>query len=66
MDSQNSFFLDILQDKKLDCDSFDKSILMSTPHLDMNVHQSPPQVEMGQSAPTPPPPQIAKKKKINY
>ena len=46
MDSQNPFFLDILQDKEQGFKS-----LMSTPHLDMNVHQSPPQVEMGQSAP---------------
>ena len=27
--------------------------LMSTPHLDVNVHQSPPEVEMGQSTPPP-------------
>ena len=56
MDSQNPFFLNILQDKEQGFESFDSSILMSTPHSDMNVHQSPPQVEMGQSP-------IAKKKK---
>ena len=44
MDSQNPFFLDILQDKEQGFES-----LMSTPHLDVNVHQSPPEVEMGQS-----------------
>ena len=55
MDSQNPFFLNILQDKEQGFESFDSSILMSTPHSDMNVHQSPPQVEMGQSP-------IAKKK----
>ena len=32
-------------------ESFDSSILMSTPHSDVNFHQSPPQVEMGQSIP---------------
>ena len=48
MDSQNPFFLDILQDKE---QGFDNRILMSTSHLDVNVHQSPPQVEMGQFAP---------------
>ena len=46
MDSQNPFFLDILQDKEQGFES-----LMSTPHLDVNVHQSPPEVEMGQSTP---------------
>ena len=51
MDSQNPFFLDILQDKEQGFES-----LMSTPHLDVNVHQSPPEVEMGQSTPPPPPP----------
>ena len=51
MDSQNPFFLDILQDKEHVFESFDSNILMSTPHLDGNVHQSPPQVEMGQSTP---------------
>ena len=61
MDSQNPFFLNILQDKEQGFESFDSSILMSTPHSDMNVHQSPPQVEMGQSAP---PPQL--QKKVNY
>ena len=25
--------------------------LMSTPHLDVNVHKSPPEVEMGQTTP---------------
>ena len=54
MDSQNPFFLDILQDKEQGFESFDSSILMSTPHLDVNVHQSPPEVEMGQSTPPPP------------
>ena len=49
MDSQNPFFLDILQDKEQGFES-----LMSTPHLDVNVHQSPPEVEMGQSTPPPP------------
>ena len=49
MDSQNPFFLDILQDKEQSFESFDSSILMSTPHLDVNVHQSPPEVKMGQS-----------------
>ena len=49
--SQNSFFLDILQDKEQGFESFDSSILMSTLHSDVNVHQSPPQVEMGQSTP---------------
>ena len=58
MDSQNPFFLDILQDKEQGFESFDSSILMSTLHSNMNVHQSPPQVEIGQS--TPPPPPIAK------
>ena len=51
MHSQNPFFLDILQDKEQGFESFGSSILMSTPHSDVNVHQSPPQVEMGQSAP---------------
>lgn len=51
MDSQNPFFLDILQDKERGFEFFDNSILMSTLHLDVNVHQSPPQVEMGQSTP---------------
>ena len=59
MDSQNPFFLDILQDKEQGFECFDNSILMSIPHSDVNVHQSLPQVEIGQS--TPP---IAKK--INY
>ena len=49
MDSQNPFFLDSLQDKEQGFES-----LMSTPHLDVNVHQSPPEVEMGQSTPPPP------------
>ena len=57
MDSQNPFFLDILQDKEQGFESFDSSILMSTLHSNMNVHQSPPQVEIGQSTP---PPLIAK------
>ena len=57
MDSQNPLFLDILQDKEQGFECFDSSILMPTSHLDVNVHQSPPQVETGQS--TPP---IAKKK----
>ena len=51
MDSQNPFFLDILQDKEQGFESFDSSILMSTLHSNMNVHQSPPQVEIGQSTP---------------
>ena len=53
MDSQNQnpFFLDILQDNEQGFESFDSSNLMSTPHSDVNVHQSPPQVEMGQSIP---------------
>ncbi|KAL0004983.1 hypothetical protein SO802_012544 [Lithocarpus litseifolius] len=51
MDSQNPFFLDILQDKEQGFESLDSSILMSTPHLDANGHQSPPEVEMGQSTP---------------
>ena len=51
IDSQNPFFLDILQDKEQGFESFDSSILMSTTHLDANVHQSPPEVEMGQSTP---------------
>ena len=53
MDSQNQnpFFLDILQDNEQGFESFDSSNLMSIPHLDVNVHQSPPQVEMGQSIP---------------
>ncbi|KAL4650110.1 hypothetical protein ACB092_01G062900 [Castanea dentata] len=59
MDSQNPFFLDILQDNEQDFESFDSSILMFTPHLNVNVHQSPPQVEMGQSIP-----RIAKKSTI--
>ena len=59
MDSQNPFFLDILQDKEQGFESFDSSILMFTTHLDANVHQSPPEVEMGQS--TPP---IAKKNQL--
>ena len=49
MDSQNPFFLDILQDKEQGFEFFENSILMSTSHSDVNVHQSPPQVEMGQS-----------------
>ena len=49
MDSQNPFFLDSLQDKEQGFES-----LMSTPHLDVNVHQSPSEVEMGQSTPPPP------------
>ncbi|KAL4610708.1 hypothetical protein ACB092_08G070200 [Castanea dentata] len=56
MDSQNPFLLDILQDNEQGFESFDSSILMSTPHSDMNAHQSPPQVEMRQSIPS-----IAKK-----
>ena len=32
-------------------ESFDSSILISTPHSDVDVHQFPPQVEMGQSIP---------------
>ena len=55
--NQNPFFLDILQDNEQGFESFDSSILMSTLHSNMNVHQSPPQVEMGQSIPP-----IAKKK----
>ena len=53
MDSQNQnpFFLDILQDNEQGFESFDSSILMSTPHSNVNVHQSPSQVEMGQFAP---------------
>ena len=53
MDSQNQnpFFLDILQDNEQGFESFDSSNLMSTLHSDVNVHQSPPQVEMGQSIP---------------
>ena len=51
MDSQNPFFLDILLDKEQGFEAFDNSILMSTPHSNINVNQSPPQVEMGQSAP---------------
>ncbi|XP_050288896.1 glutathione S-transferase T3-like [Quercus robur] len=53
MDSQNQnpFFLDILQDNEQGFESFDSSNLMFTPHSDVNVHQSPPQVEMGQSIP---------------
>ena len=51
--SQNPFFLDILQDNEQGFKSFDSSNLMSTPHSDVNVHQSPPQVEMGQSIPPP-------------
>ena len=51
MDSQNPFFLDILQDKEQGFEFFENSILMSTSHSDVNVHQSPPQVEMGQSTP---------------
>ena len=51
MDSQNQnpFFLDILQDNEQGFESFDSSILMSTLHSNVNVHQSSPQVEMGQS-----------------
>ena len=49
MDSQNPFFLDILQDNEQGFESFGNSILMSTPHSNVNVHQSPPQVEIGQS-----------------
>ena len=49
MDSQNPFFLDILQDKEQGFESFDSSILMFTLHSNVNVHQSPPQVEIGQS-----------------
>ena len=49
--NQNPFFLDILQDNEQGFESFDSSILMSTLHSIMNVHQSPPQVEMGQSIP---------------
>ena len=49
MDSQNPLFLDILQDKEQGFECFDSSILMPTSHLDVNVHQSPPQVEIGQS-----------------
>ena len=49
MHSQNPFFLDILQDKEQGFESFDSSILMSTLHSNMNVHHSPPQVEIGQS-----------------
>ncbi|KAK4569016.1 hypothetical protein RGQ29_004424 [Quercus rubra] len=49
--NQNPFFLDILQDNEQGFESFDSSNLMSTPHSDVNVHQSPPQVEMGQSIP---------------
>ena len=49
MDSQNPFFLDSLQDKEQGFES-----LMSTPHLNVNVHQSPPEVEIGQSTPPPP------------
>ena len=48
MDSQNLFFLDILQNYEQGFEFFDSSILMSTPHLDVNVHQSPAQVEIGQ------------------
>ena len=61
MDSQNQnpFFLDILQDNEQGFESFDSSILMSTPHSDVNVHQSPPQVEMGQFIPP-----IAKKNQL--
>ena len=59
MDSQNPFFLDILLDKEQGFEAFDNSILMSTPHSNINVNQSPPQVEMGQS--TPP---IAKKNQL--
>ena len=53
MDSQNQnpFFLDILQDNEQGSESFNSSNLMSTPHSDDNVHQSPPQVEMGQFIP---------------
>ena len=53
MDSQNQnpFFLNILQDNEQGFESFDSSILMSTLHSNVNVHQSPPQVEMGQSIP---------------
>ena len=53
MDSQNQnpFFLDILQDNEQGFETFDSSNLMSTPHSNVNVHQSPPQVEMGQSIP---------------
>ncbi|XP_075649928.1 glutathione S-transferase T3-like [Castanea sativa] len=51
MDSQNPFLLDILEGNEQGFESFDSSILMSTPHSDVNVHQSPPQVEMGQSIP---------------
>ncbi|XP_065638528.1 glutathione S-transferase T3-like [Quercus suber] len=59
MDSQNQnpFFLDILQENEQGFESLDSSILMSTPHSDVNVCQSPPQVEMGQSIPP-----IAKKR----
>ena len=59
MDSQNPFFLDILQDKEQGFESFDNSILMSTSHSDMNVRQSPLQVKMGQSRPL-----IAKKNQL--
>lgn len=53
MDSQNQnpFFLDILQENEQGFESLDSSILMSTPHSDVNVSQSPPQVKIGQSIP---------------
>ena len=40
MDSQNQnpFFLNILQDNEQGFESFDSSILMSTPHSNVNVH----------------------------
>ena len=46
MDSQNQnpFFLDILQDNEQGFESFDSRILMSTPHSDVNVHQSLPPI----------------------
>ena len=49
MDSQNPLFLDILQEEKQGFGN--NSILMAIPHLDMNAHQFPPQVEMWQSTP---------------
>ena len=48
MDLAKSLLLDILHDEK---QAFNNSILMVTPHLDMNAHQSPPQVGMRQSTP---------------
>ena len=49
MDSKNPLFLYIIQDKEQGFESFNNSILMSTLHSNVNVHQSPPQVEIGQS-----------------